>query len=100
MTTEEFIKTTQPIVDLVTSVAKIKYGEHSERFITVMASIMDAQARKDDPPLMLERGGYPSGGSYTHNWYLVEDGDEYISDNDYDLVELLVRAIERIYKNE
>lgn len=55
---------------------------------------------KDDPPLMLERGGYPSGGSYTHNWYLVEEGDEYISDNDYDLVELLVRAIERIYNNE
>ena len=53
---------------------------------------------KDDPPLMLERGGYSSGGSYTHNWYLVEDGDEYINDNDYDLVELLVRAIERIYK--
>lgn len=40
----------------------------------------------------------PFGGSHTHNWHLVEDGDEYISDNDYDLVELLVRAIERIYK--
>lgn len=55
---------------------------------------------KDYPPLMLERGGYPSGGSYTHNWFLVEDGDEYISDDDYDLVELLVRAIERIYKKK
>lgn len=47
MTTEEFIKTTQPIVDLVTAMAKIIYGEHSERFIAIMASIMDAQAKGD-----------------------------------------------------
>ncbi len=55
---------------------------------------------KDYPPLKIERGGYVPGGSYTHNWYLIEEGDEYISDNDYELVELLVRAIERIYKND
>lgn len=47
MTAEDFIKTTQPIVDLVTAVAKIKYGEHSERFLVIVASIMDAQAKKD-----------------------------------------------------
>lgn len=51
MTTEKFIKTTQPIVDFVTAVAKIKYGEHSERFLVIVASIMDAQAKKDDETL-------------------------------------------------
>ena len=47
MTTKEFIQITQPIVVLVTAVAKIKYGEHSEKCNTVMSSIMEAQARKD-----------------------------------------------------
>lgn len=31
---------------------------------------------KDYPPLKIERGGYVPGGSYTHNWYLVEDGEQ------------------------
>jgi len=47
MTKEEFIQLTQPIVALVAAVAKVRFGEHSDRYTAAMSLIMEAQARED-----------------------------------------------------
>ena len=47
MTKEEFIQLTQPIVALVETMAKVRFGENSERYTAAMSLITEAQAKED-----------------------------------------------------
>lgn len=46
MTNEEFIQTTQPIVDIIKAVVKIRHGEFSKHSNIIMTSVLDAQSKK------------------------------------------------------
>lgn len=51
MTNKEFIQTTQPIVDIIKAVVKIRHGEFSKHSNIIMTSVLDAQSKKDTKEL-------------------------------------------------
>lgn len=51
MITEEFIQITQPIIDIIKAVVKIRHGEFSKHYNIIIASVLDAQSKKDTKEL-------------------------------------------------
>lgn len=49
---QEYIKLTQPVVDIVLAAAKIKFGEHTDAYNIVMSTVLTAQAEKDTKKLI------------------------------------------------
>ena len=49
---KNYVKITQPIIDLTLEMAKIKYGENSDKFINILGTLLKAQAEKDTKCLL------------------------------------------------
>jgi len=49
---KNYVKITQPIIDLTLEMAKIKYGKNSNEFINILGTLLKAQAEKDTKCLL------------------------------------------------